>query len=510
MTKENLPFNITFKNTNIENKKFYVLSFEGEEELNDVYKYDLTVLCHEKIDLSEFLVSENKSVVLTWVLDERTRYIHCTCISASIENKVNNLFIYRLKVVAPIGVLDIQKRSRVFLDMNIEDVFSNILREHHFVKGEDYEFDLIEKYEEIDYICQYNESSLRFIRRWMAEYGIRMHFVQNMNGCKIVFSDNNKTFTNLVDEVVEFIPNLNYMTDTFGAVSFAENVKNRVPIKSLYINNDLRYSPVSLNAQGITDFLEDVSDSEYYHFGGTPFIQMNSERYQKVEDDRIKSKTEIINMDTNNHLMSPGYNFVLNNHFYIEKSKKLLILKVKHKGNQLTFLKNLVEPIQQSLLGYNLSEEYTLYENKIETIDNLINFRVTRLADKPTITGIIFGQVYSDGGEWQAYRGTDCTYQIIMPFDMVSDKNKFSCWIKTLGDSLGRGNQITLHHGEAVAIAFIEGDVNRPYIAGAVDQRASLIYDGLEAKLNTGNYEQVVGYNINELYYSEPTSVGQK
>lgn len=508
MKKIKLPYEIEFKSGELSNEKFYILSFKGEEALNESYSFFLKIISDKYIDLNSFLKTKNRNVCFTMNINKRSRFIHGICLEASIESMVNKLFIYEIKVCAPISSLSIGKSSNVFLDMKIEDIISSILKEKRFINRVDYEFNLNpkpydsskENYEEIDYMCQYNESNFTFIQKWMSEFGIRLHFIQDESNTKMIFSDHNNAFKSLENETLEFLPMLNYQTDNTEAISFIKLVQKRIPLKSLYINNDLRYDHIDFEVDGKVAGIEDIHDTELTHFGGTPFLQINSTRYQIIEDERLKSQSKIILLNSNNHLISPGFTFKVKNHFFLNENDSLLILKVNHKGNQLSYLKNLQNEMGNSLLGYNLSTDYNIYENSFETIDTAIEYRVPRIKNRKTISGIILAKIKGEEGGTQAYRGEDCAYKVKMPFNTISSENKYSAWIHTLGDSQGRGMHIRLNDGDDVAIGFMEGDVNRPYIVGAINQRGTIMEEGVEAKMFTGSYLKIIGKTAKESY----------
>ena len=74
--------------------------------------------------------------------------------------------------------------------MNIEDLVSSVLNDEG-LSGNDYKFELAESYPELEYVVQYKETNLNFIKRKLEHLGIFFYFDHSGDNDVVVFTDSN-------------------------------------------------------------------------------------------------------------------------------------------------------------------------------------------------------------------------------------------------------------------------------------------------------------------------------
>src|SRR5262249_28349628 len=97
-----------------------------------------------------------------------------------------DLRTYRLTLAPGLHALAIGHHSRVFIDKSVPDILEAILRENGISS---YELRLSASYPARKHVCQYQESDLDFLHRWMEREGIYYYFLQEDGGEKLILCD---------------------------------------------------------------------------------------------------------------------------------------------------------------------------------------------------------------------------------------------------------------------------------------------------------------------------------
>ncbi|MFO6296724.1 type VI secretion system Vgr family protein [Rahnella selenatireducens] len=156
-----------------------VEDFNGNERLSNTYQYDILFTSADKdLDATQFLL---KSASLTMgtgslqgLVDQKV--VHGVVTDFSRISSSTDEAKYRLTLEPSLALLKKQFRThRFFVNKSVQDVVTQILEEHGF-KGWEYEFALKQTYPKREQINQYQESDLAFIERLLSEVGIFYFF----------------------------------------------------------------------------------------------------------------------------------------------------------------------------------------------------------------------------------------------------------------------------------------------------------------------------------------------
>jgi type VI secretion system secreted protein VgrG len=112
------------------------------------------------------------------------------------------------------------------------------------------------------------------------------------------------------------------------------------------------------------------------------------------------------------------------------------------------------------------------YYNRVELQPASVAFRPARTTPKPRIHGVVHAKIDAEAedevnvpvDEWGRYK-------VVMPFDVAGEPGgRSSCWIRLANPSGGGGWGFAqgLHTGTEVVLYHLDGDPDRPVIAGAV------------------------------------------
>ena len=168
-----------------------VLAFEGEESLSQPFKYRVEFTCVEQdISAQQMLGGfgtfslyaappkrPRMSLDLVTQLPEvplRTLYGRIT--SFKRLSGSNDEACYEITLQPRLALLDKGRQFRIYQHQSVPEIVESILRSRHDFLGQDFFFKLAREYPKRLQVMQYGESDLAFISRLLAEVGIWYHF----------------------------------------------------------------------------------------------------------------------------------------------------------------------------------------------------------------------------------------------------------------------------------------------------------------------------------------------
>jgi type VI secretion system secreted protein VgrG len=151
-----------------------------------------------------------------------------------------------------------------------------------------------------------------------------------------------------------------------------------------------------------------------------------------------------------------GYRFTLTDHFRDAANTEYAIIALEHYARNTSYRSGHQDPFE--------------YANRFEAIPNVVPYRPPRLARKPAIHGSQTAVVVGKSGEeiWTDKYGR-VKVQFFWDRQGGYDENS-SCWIRVAQGWAGKGwGMIQIPRiGQEVIVHFLEGDPDRPIIAGSV------------------------------------------
>ncbi|WP_336285292.1 type VI secretion system tip protein VgrG [Citrobacter arsenatis] len=153
--------------------------FSGSEKLSELYYYDITFTSTEKnIDATQVLSKPAMLTMGTGMLQSlsESKRVHGVVTAFRRIGSSEDQSTYRITLEPFLSLLDKQFRShRFFVNKSVPEVVEQVLQEHG-LHGWEYEFNLKQSYPKREQINQYDESDLAFILRLLAEVGIFYFF----------------------------------------------------------------------------------------------------------------------------------------------------------------------------------------------------------------------------------------------------------------------------------------------------------------------------------------------
>lgn len=156
-----------------------VESFEGLEQMSEIYHYTIRFTSPHPDLTAEMML--NKTVTLSMGVGDLFnpfvgKVVHGVVTNFRRLNGSRDQIKYAIIIEPFLALLDKQFRThRFFVNKSVPDVVAQILDEHG-LKGWEYEFALKQSYPKREQINQYQESDLAFIQRLLSEVGIFYFF----------------------------------------------------------------------------------------------------------------------------------------------------------------------------------------------------------------------------------------------------------------------------------------------------------------------------------------------
>ncbi len=496
--EKKFEFKSEYKNSSNESIKFHVVRFSGEEGISKCYYFDIDVVVSdlEEKDIDGILTHPAKFSIFR---DKYDKIEFCGVIEEFVQlRKYNEYVYYRIRLVPKLRYLANYLCSQVFLNKKPQDFMEVILEQAHIIKDDDYDFKIDTspsdslKYVpgiEREYVCQYNETHLNFFNRWLEFLGLYYFFEQQENKADDVT-------TRVIEKLIIADPAIVSNKDKEVKVryqqegSISEEVvtsffckRTRVPA-SVHLRN---YYYGANDIKKPIDIQKDVNNNDtllgtIYKYGEYFRSQKESEYLAKVRKEAIECRKKIYTGTSNSPLLRAGYFMKLQEHYDDDFNGSYLITSIYHEGSQTLYLSSglSIEITDQEKKDY--------YRNEFQAIPETVQFRPECQAKKPKIYGMLNARIDAEGSGEYAELDEKGRYRVVLPFDVNKNgtndyfdvennraKGKRSAPIRMMQPYGGPaksthsvGMHFPLRKGTEVLLSFIDGDIDRPVIAGAV------------------------------------------
>ncbi|EPZ3283577.1 type VI secretion system Vgr family protein [Escherichia coli] len=364
-----------------------------------------------------------------------------------------------------IKLLDRQHRShRFFVNKSVPEVVTEVLQEHG-LKGWEFEFRLKKTYPKREQINQYQESDLQFIQRLLAEVGIFYFFtLQPDTQTEIVhFGDSQAALTFDKTLAINSPSGMNdNRADSVWGLNVTHNVAEASVTTKAYNHREAQYLLQSAPADMTHGDGDGINYGEVYHYHFRHLergdkidpVPETANFYARLGHERYLAEQVRITGNSTDATLAPA---------------QVLTITDSLPPTLPALLRN---PVLLTCVGFSASRKDALQVVlKGVPYSEVICWRPP-LLPRPKITGTMTARVTS-AKEGDIYAWQDASGMYWVKFDADrDDKNpgQESMPVRLAkpysGDAYGF--HFPLIQGTEVAIAFEEGDPDRPYIAHAL------------------------------------------
>jgi len=455
-------YSFEFQSKALDKHAFVVARFHGEEGISQLYSFEI-LLVSEKADLDIEAVLQSPAV---FTIKSKHGDLPYHGILASFEqlHQADSWVFYRAVLRPKLWWLTLTHHNQVFLNKKLDQFLTDVLQDGGLSTGLDFQFKLQGAYPTWEYLCQYSESHFGFFSRWMEHDGVYYWFEQGAQGEKLFAADTLIAHTPMPGREI-----FHYAPPTGMDAAYADEVVKdfslrRTPMPKTLLLKDYNYEKPSLDLS-CRATVSDKGRGEIYLYGEHYNDLAEGNRLARVRADEWKCREQIFTGMSNVPAIRPGYTFTLDRHYRADFNQTYLTTSVQHEGSQERYL-------LAGLGVQGLAEKDNLfYRNHFESIPATVQFRPVREAEKPRIHGSISAKVDAAGSGQYAELDSQSRYKIQLPFDLSGRSGgKASAYVRMMQPYAGAdmGLHAPLHKGTEVLLSFIDGDPDRPVIAGAV------------------------------------------
>ncbi len=353
---------------------YRVLKMTGSEKVSDLYRFELLVADLAFGAPPVALVGKSAEVILADAFGILSRSIQG--IVAEATRTVSEAGTAELKVVVRPNCfpLTLSRDSRVFNDMNVQDIIERVLAK----MGEKvpYRFDLTDDYDKKDYTAQYREPDWSFVSRLCEDAGIHYWFDHDDAKSVLVFADDSRKAPRIFGgTVLEFLVDTGMKADKELIMELASEA-HATPTKFTVGGFD-PWNPALKVSGKKGDGKHEIYDAP----GGGPQKPAACDKKAQLGLERATSHRLTVSGNANSVRIEPGRILDIFNHLVLDGSY---------------FVTEVTYACEQNLQFGGMGGGYRCH---FELIPKDNRFRPELVTKVPKQAGIQTGRVGGPGGE---------------------------------------------------------------------------------------------------------------
>lgn len=473
-----------------------VESFEGLEQMSVLYHYTIRFTSPHPDLTADMMLSQ--SVTLNMGVGELFNPVVGKVVHGVVTNfrrlsGSRDQVKYEIIIEPFLALLGNQFRThRFFVNKSVPEVVAEVLQDHG-LKGWEYEFTLKAEYPKREQINQYQENDLAFIERLLAEVGIFYFFtLQPDTQTEVIhFADKQSAWTFGKTLPLNSPSGANdNAVDAVWGIHVWHNVVERSVTASDYNHREAQNILTSVPADMTRGDGEGITYGDVYHYHYRPRHLERGDKinptaetgnfWARLEHERFLSAQTTVTGSSTDHTLGPAQVLTITETAIPptlprETANGLVIISAGYSASRQNALK-----VEWAAMPY--------YEN-----------RCWRPAAKkrPVVSGTLMARVTS-AKDNDIYAWQDASGLYRVKFD--ADRDDKSQGMESMpvrfakpygGDKYGF--HFPLIQGTEVAIAFHEGDPDRPYIAHALHDSRHV--DHVTEANSTRNVIRTAGLN---------------
>lgn len=458
----------------LDEETFGVVMFKGFEALSRPFEFDIMLVTDEP-DVDMDATMNHTARLAIHETDGADVTIRGILSGFEQLHQTGPYFFYRAILVPRLWFLTLNQNNQVFINESLDDIISRQLKGVGLFQNIDFEFSLKSPCPPKEYVCQYGESHFNFISRWLEHDGLYYFFDQTESGEKIIFTDSNICHTDL-----KIHPSLSYTPASGQETLRLEQILTSLSCRRRQLPHDIllkdyNYERPSMDVEGRA-VVDENGRGSVYSYGEHFTTSEEADALAGIRADELRCRKKEFFCESSVPDVTAGYTFRLTDHFTQAFNQKYLIVEVMHQGSQTGYL---ISGIRQALAHL---EQEVAYRNSFTAIPADVQFRAQRKTARPLMPGTLHATVDASGSGDYAELDAKGRYKIRLPFDIHSTHmdGKASCFIRMLQPHAGppvtdqsrgplpSGFHLPLRKNTEVLLTFINGDPDRPVIAGAV------------------------------------------
>ncbi len=452
-----------FKTASFADDAIEVISFQGEEGISQLYRYEIELKVPLSLDIdADELLGERAHFSINYGTDEKK--IHGILSAVDMTKVTANDIYYSVVLVPSIWKLSTYKTNEIYLNKTVVEIIKEVLANADFDLENMTEFALqTSDLPKREYTCQFAESDFDFISRLLEHEGIYYNFVHDGEAEKIVFADG-VDYVDIENGDISFTLNPSRQNE-YNVINAWECRSRQIAAKTSV--RDYNPEQPSLDIFGKKDM--DVNGfGENYLYGENVCDTEGAERLAMIRAEELVQGKRTFFGKSNALMMfgSAGLVFKLKEYPHPKFNNQAYVLtQIKHRGS--------IANVKTA----DAEKTEPFYQNEFSAFQENVQFRPIRDTAIPKFFGTMTAFIYAEAATGVAEVDRQGRYRVHLPFDRAdggketSDPDrKSSAWIRMAQPYVGEdeGTYFPLKGNTEVLLTFINGDPDRPVITGAI------------------------------------------
>jgi type VI secretion system secreted protein VgrG len=480
-----------------------VVWFDGDEALHRPYRFRVVFYVPSADALTLDLDSATGERARLEVRDAEgaARFVHHgTVASLELLDDAGRFTVFAVELVPKLWQLGLGEHSRVFVDKTLPEILEETLKQGGLAPA-DYELRLGGSYPVLSHVCQYRESRLAFVARWLERVGAHYFFEHGSDHEKVILSDAPNGATCRA-EPVRFVASAAGDTSAHEALR-TFRWKHAVLPKKVVVA-DYSYLKPTLDVSGEADVVPDDAG------GDVVLFDLNEDLPEKAKAQAQARALQQLAARTTYQAhgrvlgLVPGWVFELEEHPRADLCKKYSLTRVRHRGYE-SIQGDLAElddggPLTPPWAADDDFDPREVYRCEIEAVDADVRWVAAPGHAWPRVAGTVRARVDGPSDSEYAQLDEHGRYLVRLLFDESGlPDGGASTRIRMLQPHAGNpeGLHFPLRKGTEVQVAFLRGDPDQPVIHGVVPNKVT--QSPVTEANHTHNVVQTGGLNRTEM-----------
>jgi type VI secretion system secreted protein VgrG len=464
-----------------------VIGFRGVEAISRPYRFEVFVLL--KSEELDFELADAVGTKARVMIDDSKGppSVFAGILGAlDLLHEVGGQALIRALIVPRLSELALSTHSRIFTKKSPVDVIKAVLEDNGVTEYEVH----VSASEVEEHICQYRESDLDFISRWMEREGIRYYFEHSEEGEKLILADDSNYPAEPAGLPVRYYPQAG-LYGSGAPASFRSFSSRNSNVSASVKLRDNDYAKPTFDLSGSAP-VSPNGTGEVNLYGQRFFSPGNGQRLAQIRAQSLAVLQSVYHAAGPRLHLHAGYTFELEEHTRPSFNTKYLVVESHHHGNQATGLDYF-----QKLIQLEHEDPYLV---DLIAIPAKTQFRPEMATIWPRIYS--FENAVVDGPATSEYAQIDSQgrYSVKFHFDESALKDGQASTLVRMMQPHGGGIEgfhFPLRKGTEVVVSFLGGDPDRPVISGVVPN--TLTPSAITSGNHTKNVIQTGGRNRFEL-----------
>jgi type VI secretion system secreted protein VgrG len=442
-----------------------LVGFRAREVLSQPFELDVFFTVPEGTDVRSAIgsaatiaaVREDSTPLMSW---------HGVLVRMRLLHQTHERALYQGLVVPKLWLLRHHVRSHVQTKkgQKVKDFTGATLAAADLCDGTDFKFTIDDgRYPEEEFVCQYRESHLAFVQRWLEREGLYYYFehaAETSGDPLMTVIDEKGEYKALRDDGI-----VRYFPDPSGDQAGAECLQDlHVDVQLLPASvtiADHNYANPTVPVSGDGTVLSN-GRGVMHEYGYRVFDSGQATRLAEVKAQSIACRELTLHARGNYLGLRAGYDFEVEDG-PDEYPSKYLAIEVTHRGTVAATSADVL-----ALTGLGITHTY---EVEVVAIPREVQFRAPQTTPWPRIDGYEHGAVDGPADAIYAQIDDQGRYLVRFHFDTADlPDGSTSTYLRMMQPHGGNpeGFHFPLRKGTEVLVGFRGGDPDRPIIAGVV------------------------------------------